>query len=902
MDENVKGIDERFKKIEERLTRLERSEVEKKIPNLESTRNFDQDEGSGKGWGVLFIIGAALIALNLVSKLFSYGLESRYSNYSSYSIFNFSNVIWFAIAVALAYFGFKILSRKREAKKQTGEQLATIFSQEKSQSAQDNESPILNLKPEESSNLEFKIASNWFPVVGIIAIIFGFVFFLKFAFDNGWIGPTGQVTLGVIAGIVLLGIGEFFRGKYRQYSQIITGGGVVVLYLSIWAAYSLFKLVGVEVTLTAMALITVTSTLLAIRYDAIGIAALGFLGGFATPLMLSSGFGTFLPLMVYILILDVGVLSISLFKKWQMLNLFAFLLTYFDYVVWYGGNYSSDKFGLVFFFLTLIFVIFGTITFIHSVLNDKKIEDNDVVLMAINALVYFGAGLHLIHPLYRNTEGFFALILSFVYFLLGYFSFKKYSKDANLTMAFLGLSIAFLTVAIPLQVDGTAITIAWASEAAMLVYLGFYISSFKLRVAGLLIFILVAVRLAAFESFISTLQFELIANKRFLIYMFCAGSMAIASWFYKQFSKLVTEDEKPVMATLLIAFNIVVLAAISMESNSYFEKKINESYKVSGIQSSANSEKVLGVVNPTVVNVNDDYYYSCAKTEVNSNELVLGQDPSCGQRSEVGLIFRSVGIPKNAYIKKAELVFVTADDSNQNLSLRVGSNYDYALFAQGVIPASVKGTSLSIIGLESVVQNVVSQPGWNDSTINLIITPADDTSNTSRKIYSRDYTITCCLFANLLIEFDDQSNFAQPAVSSSAGIVSNNDGNGFNNSAPAQLSPYPSTKANSYSTTVSSSNMKRNSNLESARDVTLSIIWILYAIVLIVAGLIFKYKPIRLMAIALFSISVLKVFLIDSRYLQTFYRIIAFMVLGTILLTVSLIYRRYKNKIEEFLL
>src|SRR3989344_1404923 len=79
----------------------------------------------------------------------------------------------------------------------------------------------------EEPSFPFKLAANWFAIVGIVAIVFAVVFFLKFAFDNGLIGPVGQVVIGLVFGISLIFAGEFLREKVHKYSQIISSGGIV---------------------------------------------------------------------------------------------------------------------------------------------------------------------------------------------------------------------------------------------------------------------------------------------------------------------------------------------------------------------------------------------------------------------------------------------------------------------------------------------------------------------------------------------------------------------------------------------------------------------------------------------------------------------------------------------------
>jgi uncharacterized membrane protein len=82
-----------------------------------------------------------------------------------------------------------------------------------------------------------------------------------------------------------------------------------------------------------------------------------------------------------------------------------------------------------------------------------------------------------------------------------------------------------------------------------------------------------------------------------------------------------------------------------------------------------------------------------------------------------------------------------------------------------------------------------------------------------------------------------------------------------------------------------------------ARQLTVSVIWTLSSIALVAAGILKKFRPVRLMGITLFGITILKVFFVDLSNLQTLYRIISFILLGVILILVSYMYQRYRHLI-----
>src|SRR6476661_9466821 len=108
------------------------------------------------------------------------------------------------------------------------------------------------------ADLESRIGSHWLNRIGIAAVLIGVSYFLKFAFDNNWIGPAGRVTIGLLAGITVVIWSERFRSRgYKIFSYSLKAVGVGVLYLSLWAAFQVYSLIPNGAA--SMAMLAVTS-------------------------------------------------------------------------------------------------------------------------------------------------------------------------------------------------------------------------------------------------------------------------------------------------------------------------------------------------------------------------------------------------------------------------------------------------------------------------------------------------------------------------------------------------------------------------------------------------------------------------------------------------------------------
>ena len=200
-------------------------------------------------------------------------------------------------------------------------------------------------KKKKDSQFELAIGQKLFLIIGLITIVFGVGYFLKYSFEQGWVKPEWCVLSTYAWGLGMLFAGNQFRKKnYEAFGLNIIGGGIAVLYFGAFAAFQLYDLVGQGPSFLIMAAITVLSGILALRYNAVGLACLGIFGGFLTPLLLSTGTSNHIFLLSYILLLNAGVLWISFYRKWGVLQVLGFISTYLLYTGWFMNDYGKELF------------------------------------------------------------------------------------------------------------------------------------------------------------------------------------------------------------------------------------------------------------------------------------------------------------------------------------------------------------------------------------------------------------------------------------------------------------------------------------------------------------------------------------------------------------------------------
>ena len=340
--------------------------------------------------------------------------------------------------------------------------------------------------------MEFAIASTWLLRVGIVILVMAIGFFLKYSIEREMIGPVGRVALSLLAGSAMLATGIRMLGKkYHAFAQGLIGGGIATLYFSVFAAFHWYGLIGMYPAFALMALITVSAGIMAVSLNSLSIAVFGILGGYATPVMLSTGTVDFVGPFSYTLMLGVGVLGISYYKKWHLLTYLSFVGTY---VLFFGAmrDYRAENFWQVMPFLTGFFVLFSTSTFLFNLVHRMRSNLLDAIALLVNALVFFAVSYQLVDGKYgyRYVTIVTVALAAFYVVHLYYFLILRLS-DRELMFCFTGLAAFFLAVSIPLALSREWITVSWAIQALVMLWIADKLKSQFLRHVAYLLYVIV---------------------------------------------------------------------------------------------------------------------------------------------------------------------------------------------------------------------------------------------------------------------------------------------------------------------------------------------------------------------------------------------------------------------------
>ena len=424
--------------------------------------------------------------------------------------------------------------------------------------------------------LEARVGGSWFNWLGIIAVTFGVAFFLKLAFENEWIGPAGRVLLGGLAGVGLLGFAERLRARgYRSYAYVLSGGGILILYLTVYAARVFYQLIEQLPAFLLMIAVTTTAVLLAARYDAFAIAVLGLIGGFLTPALLSTGVDNQIGLFTYVALLDAGVLALAYFKSWRGLNHMAFWSTVLVFGGWLAAWYFDWKLWTTVFFLTLFFLMFSALALVHNLLRLRPARWLDVSLVISNATLYFATAYFLLAERYHALLGAHALSVAAFFVLLFYAAHTRHRADQLLALTYVGAAATFVTLAVAIQLDQYWVTIGWAVEGLLLTWIGLRSRTDPPRWAALPVFFVALLHWltvdAAVSAYRAGMQFVPLLNRRAASAAVLVAALAGAVWLYRRAGREVERRERDLLSVaLLLAANALALILLSLDVNDHF--------------------------------------------------------------------------------------------------------------------------------------------------------------------------------------------------------------------------------------------------------------------------------------------------------------------------------------------
>jgi uncharacterized membrane protein len=434
------------------------------------------------------------------------------------------------------------------------------------------------------SEVESRIGGQWLNRIGIIAVLVGVSYFLKYAFDSEWVGPAVRVVIGLLSGLAVILWSEYVRRRgYAVFSYSLKAVGIGVLYLSLWTSSQLYHLVPNGLAFLAMATLTAATVAFALWQDAEVIAAFAALGAFITPVALSSGENNAVSLFAYVAILDIGALLLVWNRPWVRMLIGCYVGTLVLYSAWHSRFYTLDQFAIAIASVSVLFIVFALAPFIDARDRDLK----PIALLALlNAGTYFFEVWELFeHAANLRRGAIAALGLAGLYLVMGYLLFNP--SRTVLRQVHWSIAAAFAVAAVPIGLETPWITMGWFVEGAALIHASRKTNNNYLRnLAALAVFM-------AFARLIAVDQFEvnrLVFNARLTTFAVGILTLLYIAHHLKAADGQDGQDrqyERTATAIVVVAANVLALLALNEEITDAWRRQVQvsgpASYKTLGI-------------------------------------------------------------------------------------------------------------------------------------------------------------------------------------------------------------------------------------------------------------------------------------------------------------------------------
>lgn len=805
-------------------------------------------------------------------------------------------------------------------------------------------------KQRSAGELEALIGGKLLNRIGALAVILGIGFFLKYAFDNNMVPEWVRVLIGAAAGGALLwGGARFHRKGLPVFAQGLIGAGIAALYISVYASFNFYHLVPQIAAFGLMIGVTILGFFLALRHYSPGVAGLSWAGGFLTPFLLSTGEVNAPRLLTYLALLDVGMVALVVYRpKWFIFEPMSFVATWLLWAAWIDAGYRDADLAVALFFAVVFWVIFAGAEFLRQILRVEGYRSPRILFggfvtaalyFSLNSTVRFTSELALNTRTGQHILAIMLAVAATIYLI----STVRLVRSGRMERNYEAPGILSVVVLSALAAGHEFLEfwriIAWSGLAVTAVWFGAAHRQNYLAVAGVALLGFSFVWLLNIHDamiFSGGREYVPVLNMRL------AGFAAVTLGFAAA-AKLLRKQEgsagnlAPVMSA---AWALAATFALSVEINDYFMAPFASAEGYSVARTVAEFRSIMtGAVAWLMASV------------------LLG---AMGSRSANSVLrYVSVGIAAVSVIVAAIVCSMWQPDYSPVLNFRSVTLVLCAALA--LANARLNATALAgmnfvlrgafvAAGLLLIFQ-LITVELWQGIYYN-----GDDMAEYWRTVYHRQLALPAA-WMTLGLLYTGLGRWRKSAVTSAIGLllaavasvtgfflcwnfvpiaefslllnyragtllllatgIATATRFGFlsepwrtKHSATLRvvgggagltlifqlltIEPWDYFTRLQSAITIPDSDYAMWSN---ARQLAVSSVWVVYSLTLTAAGFLRRNRALRIAAIALFGITILKVFLYDLSFLTTLYRIFSFIGLGAVLLGISYFYQRFKDRI-----
>ncbi len=658
----------------------------------------------------------------------------------------------------------------------------------------------------ERRDLEFRFGGKALTIIGAIAVILGVAFFLRYAFDQNLISETVRMVLGIVAGVGLGTLGVWLRAKHSWYGNVLIGGGLGLLYLSLYAGFAFYNVIGFATAFAAMIVVSVIGVGISLRYNTPALTVIAQIGAFLTPLLLNNGENHIHAVFPYLIVVVICLTALSWRRPWQFIQLGNLAGVVIVAASWFIHFYNNSQYTPAIVYITLLFLLFIATSFIRMWRSDKPSDVTNVIGAFLLPLPYFLAGYFMTRAIYPDWRGFFVMALAIVYCLLAAAA-RASRKPAAMSyqQIMLALSFVFLIIFAPVQLGQSWVGVAWSVEALVLFLLALQFDSRALRVVSMALFQLAMLRLFVWDGLLTGTPVAWL-NERTLPFALATIFFVVGFLIARASERLRTERQEWLAYILSINIFLIISYWFSLE----------------------------------IIDFHPTWWLAVLWSVLAAAGVALGiHDSNTPLRAVSYTMFGITGL---------RLLFSDGRSITNDFTLLANHRVFVFLIAFAAI----------IYAVHTVRASQVSQ---------------GEKSLLSSISFTSAQFLILYLIGRETYDYYGAKEAAQFIGARSPMVQQEYDGG---------LRPV----ADHYD------NVKR---------AVLSITWTLYALALLMYGIMRRSAPARTAAMAVFGFVILKVFLYDTALLDNFYRFISFITLGVLLLLTGYLYHRYRERIHSFI-
>ena len=779
-------------------------------------------------------------------------------------------------------------------------------------------------------DLERILGGQWLTWVGIIAIFFGTAFFLGVDLGRSAMSGFPQILVGLAVAAIFHAVGRYWSVRQESYLGLgLLGGGMALLYLSAYASHGFHDLIQLWLVFPLLMVVATVGAFLALDRNSLVIAALTLIGAFLTPVLLRDGSDPVHALLPYLAAVNLGAVLVGVRRGWAGLTLGAFVATLFMVGEWWVTHYQTSLRLFTFVSLTAIWLIYTIAPWLRGRVTPFWSVGRALVL-AGSGLFYGLACYSLLAGGYESLQGLSLMLLAMIYYGLSRYRRARQGDDEATRLAhYTGVALAL--VAIPIQLDLAWVTLSWTALAGVLIYAGLRERDVWQRLSGLIVLVVVLIRSSIVDlpwMASSTRTFQPIINGEFLAGLALSGLLGWVSWAYHRYSDRLTERERWARPAILIVGVVLLAWKLSMEIMGWVDSLGSRQgvnlistgflyltllwawYGLAAVMVGLrHAHRPLRATGLFIMGLS--VVATAMMTVAGAPDLGPSVRPVINLRflqqmmvsGAMGLLFWSFTRYPDLYSAREQrwrmptliigviLFGVKMSQEVHGIVMWGGGTGNQSVLYQAMLWV-IYGLGLAQVGLR-YRQPLLRCSGYLFMLASLMTTLVITLSRGVHLV--SDYRpianlplmqgLTLALaFGGLFWAFHRWQGaldkrellFRTPLLMTAVLLM-----------------------FFKVSMEVEGFFHLRGFEAAASRDVksllTLSLVWAIYAGLVVVAGFITRFKPLRLLGIGLLLLTVLKVFLVDVGALDQGYRIAAFVVLGVLLLAVSLLYQRSRR-------